>query len=271
MEPLLRPLRSTSRAVGFLSWTAGVVNAHRVLKRVEPDLRSRRGKEAFIERWSHGVFPLFGLDLTVVDGAARAGVHPYLVVSNHRSPLDILIAVHLVGGVVLSHHGVRRYPVIGDAATYTDTIFVDREDSRSGVKAIRQMRRHLREGRNVIAFPEGSTFGGDEVRPFKRGAFTAAKGVGARVLPLGIAYEPGSEFVNESFQRHLLRMCARPRTPIWVTIGEPHDVPRNEGETERLRGYVQGLVDRSASERDRGREPSARVITRPASPARPQS
>lgn len=251
---MLEPLRSTSRALGFLAWTGGVVNAHRVLRKVEPDLDSHHGKSVFIHGWSHGVFPLFGLDLSVVDGdRPPKGVEPYLVVSNHRSPLDILVAVHLVGGVVLSHHGVRRYPVIGHAATYTDTIFVDRDEPRSGVSAIRQMRRTLKSGRNVIVFPEGTTYGGDEVRPFKRGSFTAARNVSARVQPLGIAYEPGAEFVDESFSSHLLRMCKRPRTPIWVTMGEPRPVPKNERESEDLRGYVQQLVDRSAKERDRGR------------------
>lgn len=261
------PLRSTSRALGFLAWTGGVVNAHRVLRKVEPDLDSHHGKSVFIHEWSRGVFPLFGLDLTVVDGAKPAkGVDPYLVVSNHRSPLDILVAVHLVGGVVLSHHGVRRYPVIGHAASYTDTIFVDREDSRSGAQAIRQMRRTLKAGRNVIVFPEGSTFDGDEVRPFKRGSFTAARNMKALVQPLGIAYQPGSEFVNESFQRHLLRMCKRPRTPIWVTLGEPRPVPKNERESERMRDYVQTLVDRSAAARDAHAPPG---VTNPSSRVRP--
>ncbi len=249
MERVLRPLRSTTRALGFLGWTSGVVNSHRVLSRVEPELRSFAGKRAFVARWSDGVFPLFGLELSV-EGVAGQGYDPYLVVSNHRSPLDILLSIHLVGGVVLSHHGVKRYPVIGDAATYTDTIFVDRADTRSGVGAIRQMRSHLRDGHNVIVFPEGSTFDGDEVRPFKRGAFTAAKGTAARVLPLGIAYEPGAEFVNETFANHLLRMCARPRTPVWVTVGEPEPVPRTDADAERLRGIVQRLVDRSAARRD---------------------
>jgi lyso-ornithine lipid O-acyltransferase len=246
----LEPLRSASRALSFAAWTSGVVNAHRLLGRVEPELRSVDGKGAFIARWSDGVFPIFGLDLTVVDGAALRGIDPYLVIANHRSPLDILICVHLVGGVVLSHHRVKAYPVIGDAAAYTDTIFVDRADSRSGAQAIRQMRRLLRAGRNVIVFPEGSTFDGDEVRPFKRGSFTAAKGLDVQVLPLGIAYERGAEFVNESFRRHLLRMCARPRTPIWVTIGEPRPVPRTDADAEAMRQYVQTLVDRAAAARD---------------------
>ncbi|MGE0789064.1 MAG: lysophospholipid acyltransferase family protein [Sandaracinaceae bacterium] len=239
-----------SRAIGFAAWTSGVVNAHRVAKRVDTDLDSADGKRRFIYRWSQGVFPLFGVALET-EGRAPEGLGPYVVVANHRSPLDILLCVHLVGGVVLSHDGVKRIPVIGDAAEYTDTIFVDRKDERSGATAIRALRRALKENRNIIVFPEGSTFQGDEVRPFKRGAFAAARGLDVTVVPLGIAYEPGAEFKNESFREHLLRMCARPRTPVQVTIGEPRGVPKTDADAESLRVEVQALVDRSAARRDK--------------------
>ncbi|MCB9598213.1 MAG: 1-acyl-sn-glycerol-3-phosphate acyltransferase [Sandaracinaceae bacterium] len=253
MSPLER-VRTLGRAVSFAAWTSGVVYSHKVFARFDEELETPRGKRQFIYTWSRGAFPLLGVDLTLVDGDVPSAIgRSYLVVSNHRSPLDILVCVHLVGGVVLSHHGVADIPVIGTAARATDTIFVDRDDSRSGAQAIRQMRRCLKAGQNVIVFPEGTTFAGDEVRPFKPGAFTAAKGLDhVRVLPVGVAYEPGSEFVEESFGNHARRMAARPRTPVWATIGEPVDVPRKADQQEALRSVVQSLADRSAAARDRG-------------------
>lgn len=246
---VLGRMRFAARAGGFAAWTSGVVFTNQVVARFDDDHGTHWGKSRFIHAWSVGVVPLFGLDLHV-QGARPTGLGPYLVVANHRSPLDIFVAIHLVGGVVLSHHGVADMPVIGYAARATDTIFVDRQDSKSGARAIRQMRSRLKEGRNVIAFPEGTTFDGDEVRPFKRGSFTAAKGLDAKVLPLGIAYERGSEYVNETFGNHMVRMTSRPTTRIWAAIGEPIDVPRNPGEEEDIRQVVQGLVDRAAAVRD---------------------
>lgn len=251
MSPLER-VRTFGRAVSFAAWTSGVVYSHRLFARFDEELDTHRGKRQFIATWSRGAFPLLGVDLTLVDGEVPNAIgRSYLVVSNHRSPLDILVCVHLVGGVILSHQGVSEIPVIGDAARATDTIFVDRDDSRSGAQAIRQMRRCLKDGQNVIVFPEGTTFAGDEVRPFKPGSFTAAKGLEhVRVLPVGIAYEPGSEYVGESFGDHARRMASRPRTPVWATIGEPMAVPRKADEQESLRETVQALAHRSASARD---------------------
>ena len=213
------------------------------------DRRAPLGKAAFTKFWSDGIVPLFGLELNV-EGQVPTDLGPFLVVCNHRSPLDIFVCVHLVGGVILANANVSEMPFVGYGARATDTIFVDRADERSGAIAIRQMRRRLKERRNVIVFPEGTTFAGDEVRPFKRGAFSAAREIEAKVLPVGVAYESGAEYVDETFGRHLLRMTSRKSTPIWIQIGEPLDVPRNAAETERVRAHVQCLVDRAAARRD---------------------
>lgn len=251
MDPL-GTARAAGRALGFATWTSAVVYGHRLLSYVDSDLATPWGKQRFIDAWSHGVFPLFGLELSVVSGEVpEGGLGPFLVVANHRSPLDILVAIHLVGGVVLSHHGVREIPVVGNAAVATDTIFVDREDRRSGARAIRSMRRALIEGRNLIVFPEGTTYPGDEVRPFMRGAFAAARGLDlVRVLPLGLAYRPGDEFFEESFGQHFGRMAKRERTPIWAAVGEPQPVPKRPEDEEALRQCVQGLVDEASAARD---------------------
>lgn len=249
MDPMAA-LRTVRRAAGFLGWTATAVYGHQVLRLVDSDFDTPWGKQRIIHFWSHRMFPLLGLDLRVVSGELPYGLGPYLVVANHRSPLDILVCIHLAGGVVLSHHGVASYPFVGTAAKASDTIFVDRDDQKSGAAAIRQMRRRLVEGRNVIVFPEGTTFTGDEVRPFKRGAFSAGKGLDVKVLPIGLAYRPGVEFVNETFGQHALRAVSRRQTTIWASVGEPQPVPRNEADTEALRSYVQSLVDGSAKQRD---------------------
>jgi 1-acyl-sn-glycerol-3-phosphate acyltransferase len=248
----LDTLRSRSRGAGFLAWTAAVVYSHRAIARLRPEIDSAAGRRPFVERWSKGMLRIFGLTLDLVHGRKPKESGPFLIVSNHRSPFDIVVCVHLMDCIVLSRDGVGEMPFLGYVAAYCDTIFVNREDPQSGARAIRQIRSRLKEGRNVLVFPEGTTLAGDEVRPFKRGAFTAAKGLSeVRVLPIGIAVPPGFEYVNESFEGHLSRVSKRPRTPIFAAIGEPRAVPKNAEEEEALRRVIQELVDRAAEARDR--------------------
>lgn len=242
--------RAAVRAASFAAWTTGAVAAYHTLRRVRPVYDTWPGRKRILHRWTRGVVPIFGLDLTVRGAPPQTPSTTYLVVSNHRSPLDILLTLHLIGGVVLSHDGVADMPVVGAAARANETIFVDQEDRRSGAMAVRAMRGRLRAGRNVIAFPEGNTFRGDEVRPFHAGAFVAARGLpDVQVLPLGLAYAPGAEFVEESFGQHLLRMSANPRTEVWVSIGSPRPIPAR-GEEALVRDEVQALVDQAVRLRD---------------------
>ena len=102
----------------------------------------------------------------------------------------------------------------------------------------------------MIVFPEGSTFVGDEVRPFRAGTFASARYVpGVRVFPMGLAYEPGAEYTDDTFGQHLFRMTSQPRTRVCVQLGEPCDLP-SRGDEESVRQVVQRLVDRAAAVRD---------------------
>jgi 1-acyl-sn-glycerol-3-phosphate acyltransferase len=132
------------------------------------------------------------------------------------------------------------------AARRAGTIFVDRQDAKSGASAIREIRKRLQNNASVLLVPEGGTFRGDEVRPFKAGAFSALRGLNVEVVPVGIAYEEGAEWVGESFVHHVLRVAQRPITRCVVHIGSARIVAARTPElTENLRDEVQKLVSRA--------------------------
>jgi 1-acyl-sn-glycerol-3-phosphate acyltransferase len=176
--------------------------------------------QSWVQAWAGGLLRVFGVEQTWGSGRPRPAQKARLIVANHRSPLDILLMLHSFGGSVLARHDLEGWPVLGWAARHGGTIFVDREDAQSGVKAIREIRQRLRAGQSVIVFPEGTTHAGDEVRPFLGGAFAAVRGLDAELLPVGIAYEPGSEFVDESFVEHVTRVAQRPTTRVALCAGQ---------------------------------------------------
>ncbi|MBV9945614.1 MAG: 1-acyl-sn-glycerol-3-phosphate acyltransferase, partial [Myxococcales bacterium] len=151
------------------------------------------------------------------------------------------------GGHMVSRADLARWPLVGVAARSVGTVFVDRADAVSGANAVRTIRTLLTRGSTVVVFPEGTTFLGDELRPFHAGAFVAAQRSGAEIVPVGIAYQSGSgaAFVNESFGAHLARMAAAEPSCVAMCTGEPIAVlpaVRASELRERTHAEVQRLV-----------------------------
>lgn len=198
--------------------------------------------EDYRRMYGRGVMRLLGVQWQS-HGTMPADEGGHLVVANHRSAIDIALLLGLFGGHVVSRADVGQWPLLGRLARTAGTIFVDRSSRSSGVHAIRRMRRLLAGGETVIVFPEGTTHAGDEVREFHAGAFAAARGVGARVVPVGLAYEPGTEYVGVSFGSHLAAIAARPRTRVAAVLGAPLSAEGPSDElAEMSRRAVQDLV-----------------------------
>ena len=68
-------------------------------------------------------------------------------------------------------------------------------------------------------------------------------GLDAEIVPVGIAYDPGAEFVDETFVEHLQRAAQRPRTRVALCVGEACTALRDrEAQAAQLRERVQALV-----------------------------
>lgn len=254
---IVAAIRRTIRMITMALWTPTIVSWEAVRARFW-----RGDRRVIIDRAKHAwaIVSRFvlGVDMHFARGALppRHATRARLIVSNHRTPLDIVALMWLFDGHFLANHKTRTAPVVGVAAIRMGTIFVDRDDRRSGAQAIRAMRRALEDKQSIIIFPEGTTFAGDEVRSFKGGAFLAAKGVDVDVVPVGLAYPAGTEYVDESLGSHAKRFLSRWRNPVWVAVGDPEPFPtQKDGADEVIRARVQAMVD-EARRAARGEKPS---------------
>jgi 1-acyl-sn-glycerol-3-phosphate acyltransferase len=244
MPTAIEKARGGGRALAMGTFTLGMLGGVTLHQRLTPSEEQRAPVfQRWMKRWAQGLLEIFGFDVTLATPLPPSAAGARLVVSNHRSPIDILLMLRHFGGVVLSRGDLARWPVLGLAAQRAETIFVDRSDALSGFLAIRQIRERLEQKRTVIVFPEGTTFVGDEVHEFQGGAFAAARGLPVEVVPVGIAYEPGAEFWQETFVTHMTRVAARKRTRVAFAVGAPRPLGGNRKELcESLRAEVQALV-----------------------------
>jgi 1-acyl-sn-glycerol-3-phosphate acyltransferase len=248
------PFRLPLRALWAASTSAALFAAVKVEEKTRhfsPEQREAR-RDAYVRRWAESLLRVMQVDVQLVPpGRAPRDVmtkEARLVVSNHRSTLDILLVLDLFGGSLLARGDMATWPTFGRMAEVADTLFVDRADPSSGAGAVQRVRDRLRRGRTVTVFAEGTTFAGDEVRPFHAGAFVAGARERVPILPVGFAYA-GTHAIygDEPIGDHFGRLLRAESTRVAVAVGEPfasRGVPIAELR-DRTHDEVQKLVHRA--------------------------
>lgn len=218
--------RQVCRASGFFVATAAMLPLYLAAHRRAPEADKNRVRDLWVKRWARALLGLFSIDVVVrgaVPSPTREGAPGRLIVANHRSAIDVGVILATFGGTMVSRADLAAWPLVGAAARSVGTVFVDRASAKSGAATIRAIQQHLEDGQTIALFPEGTTYAGDEVRPFYRGAFIAAARAGVEIVPVGLAYpaSSGAAFVDETFLAHLGRMARSTATRMGVAVGAP--------------------------------------------------
>lgn len=111
----------------------------------------------------------------------------YLIVSNHQSQLDILVAFRLFFPFKwVSKAEVFKLPFVGWNMVLNQYVKLRRGDKESIERMMAACRRHLARGTSVFFFPEGTRSLDGVLKPFKPGAFVLAHEMGLPILPVAI-------------------------------------------------------------------------------------
>lgn len=111
----------------------------------------------------------------------------YVIVSNHQSQLDILLAFTLFFPFKwVSKAEIFKVPFIGWNMSLNGYIKLKRGRHGSIKQMLRDCEKMLKTGNSVYLFPEGTRSETGEVRYFKPGAFALAKRLKLPILPIAI-------------------------------------------------------------------------------------
>ena len=106
--------------------------------------------------------------------------------ANHVSYVDILVIASRTPAVFITSVELKRTFPLGMLAWFGGSLFVERRSPAGLKQEISAIARTLQEGTSVVLFPEGTTFDGDHVRPFRSSLFTAAIRAAVPVQPVCI-------------------------------------------------------------------------------------
>ncbi len=172
----------------------------------------------------------------VVDGLENVPAgKPHIYVSNHQSTIDIPTLFMALGVDVrfAAKKSLKWVPAIGWYMTLAKFVFIDRSNHREAIASLDQGGRQIRDGVNIIMFPEGTRSDDQRVLPFKKGPFALATKAGVGVVPVTI------EGSGKLMPKNSWRI-----TPglIHVRVGKPIDATPFANDREGLMVAVRNVI-----------------------------
>nr|MBQ6242483.1 1-acyl-sn-glycerol-3-phosphate acyltransferase [Lachnospiraceae bacterium] len=159
-----------------------------------------------------------------------------LFISNHRSFYDIFSAYRFfkTNTGCLAKIEWRKLPVLNWYMMCLHCIFLDRKNSRAGLKCIIKCAEELRSGRSIWICPEGTRSHTDELLPFHEGSFRAAFQSGAPILPFTLTH------TDDILEKHMPWVKA---TRIRIHFDPPIEVKDlSRAEQKEVIAQVQELI-----------------------------
>lgn len=150
-----------------------------------------------------------------------------LVVGNHTSWVDVFAIGAVLPGRFVARADLVDWPAIGPAVRMVGVIPIERRNLRELPPVVEAVTRRLRQGRTVVAFPEGTTFCGRHNGRFRPAVFQAAVDSGRPVQPICLAYRHSDGrpstvtafFGEDSLWASVKRTVAARATVVDVTVG----------------------------------------------------
>ena len=197
---------------------------------------ARRWRRPLQVLWCRILCRLAGLRLGLSGTPRNQGAT--LFVANHVSYLDIPVIARFADATFVAKAEVAGWPLFGQAARLTGTIFVQRVGPEARAQG-RQMLDRLAAGENLMLFAEGTSTDGSAVAPFKSTLFGIAENpppeLDLMVQPVSITYARALDgtplvgglrdlycwFGDATLLPHLMRMLSLPGVEVDLRFHQP--------------------------------------------------
>jgi 1-acyl-sn-glycerol-3-phosphate acyltransferase len=123
-----------------------------------------------------------------VEGLGRLPSKPCIVVANHCSYIDGLVAIAALPpdfAFVIKREMVR-VPLASTLLRRLGSEFVERRDRKLGAADARRVLKRAADGQSLVFFPEGTFSETRQIGPFLRGAFATAARAGLPIVAIAL-------------------------------------------------------------------------------------
>ena len=227
-----------------------------------------------VSRWIRGftwlMSRILNIKITVEGDAGQLQSGGCVIISNHFGYLDGIVLGSLFPVIFVSKREVKSWPVVGQWTTLCGTVFINRQRKGLIPLAVNEMSRKLKQGANILLFPEGAATNGERMLPFQTAPLAAPLRSRAIIVPITLAYQSVNEQPLSAANRNLVycyddmpdaphfwKLLALRQVEVRVTIQPRVDCSRYEDNSagrKRLAEDCYNRILRRVSKKDYAQE-----------------
>jgi 1-acyl-sn-glycerol-3-phosphate acyltransferase len=161
-----------------------------------------------VSRWMRGftwlMRRILNIKITVEGDAGQLERGGYVIISNHFGYLDGIVLGSLFPVIFVSKQEVKSWPLVGQWTTLCGTVFINREKKGLIPLAVKEISRKLKQGANILLFPEGAATNGERMLPFQTAPLAAPLRSRGIIVPITLAYQSVNEQPVSAANRDLV-------------------------------------------------------------------
>lgn len=139
--------------------------------------------------WSSVLLMIVGAKVSSIDKEKVLKLKsPVIFASNHQSNFDITSIINQTPRHLhfIAKEEIKKVPFLGQYTSAMGMIFIDRKNKLKAKESLQKAGELIRNGRDVVVFPEGTRSKDGNIHQFKRGAFILAKEGKVNIVPVAI-------------------------------------------------------------------------------------
>jgi 1-acyl-sn-glycerol-3-phosphate acyltransferase len=174
---------------------------------------------------------ILNIQVTVGGDAGQLEGGGYVIISNHLGYIDGFVLGSIFPVLFVSKREVKKWPVVGWWTILCGTIFIDRQRKKLVGSLVAETSKKLKEGANILLFPEGHATNGERMMPFQTVPLAAPLRNRSTIVPVTLVYKAVDDqavskanrdlvycYDDMDFVPHFWQLLSRRSIEVMVTI-----------------------------------------------------
>ena len=182
-----------------------------------------------------GILDRGGVKVNLI-GKENLPQEPCVFVANHQGIFDMITVIAYLDRTIgfVAKKETIKLPIVSSWMKEMHCVFLDRKNTREGLKTMNEAVENVKNGHSMFIFPEGTRSKNGEIGEFKKGSMRLAVKSQAPIVPITIA---GARKIFEE------NNCRLRPAEVTLTIGKPISTKGlTKEEQDNLAAYVREVI-----------------------------